>query len=1177
MKQRTMKRVARKGLAIVLALGINLLPLQGLIPVAHASGGLNIPTKDQPQVLIILDNSQGMAGVIKGPDGLSGAIMSGSGTVPEDANSSSPINYTASSGFTPPAQGSGGQTVPYSVACNSGSLSKLGQEACTKFGASGSSAYVDNSESMFNVAENAIRSILNTPNYSNNIQFGLMDYGTSQPPEGQPWVYNTWVYYMSGENGFSFGRKASDAPQGEIAVPNPCYGSVNQNGYFTNNSCANIYFMSQHWYNQGYGGNRVQSGANLSVSGLYNDPWLFIADTSDNPIINDVLYSTSSGSGSGDANIVSAYGPYFNQGQGLNLQNYESQNVLSFYYNNSNSNFGESSPTSAGYIPLSPQVWNSQRGLAFNSNITYRGSIVSAINQSNAQNAESIKKAIVPEVLSTNLSFRSKPITASAGYAPVAGAFSTAANYYSSTAKNSTSHPPSTCGKKYVIFITFGQPTAGKNGNVYPPLGSASANIVGITPITAAMVSATTPNNNGISTNNYAVVEAVNQVKNLYNNDGVKTYVLGVGSAVNPNLPGTTPAQQAVAQQGQYVLQALANAGGTNTVYSATTASGVTAALNNIVSQILGKSVVSSYAAPPTVVPGSLEFLLKNINPVTGQGDLFAYPVTPTGAVSSSASWTANQIMNPTNRTDRLYTTPLGGSNNGGAPQTFSSVASTNSAAFAITTTNLTASDIANYTINPSYGSGTYLGGRQSGWYVGLPANLVPAQVLVPPSSASLLNNPGYLAFAGSHASRQNAVLFADNDGFLYALGYNNTGSPTLLWGWMPGGLLSSLQNYQTFWQGNNMGGFSTIDVYDSSSSSHAWHTYVVGTANNGTAEIIYDLQLGGTSAPSLQKVVSQYDLTGYTQTQTSAPVFYQVQSSSGSKLPVGTTWALFALNSSSGSYLGVLNVGTGASYLDPLPFTNTATPYIDASGNLFLGDSSGNVYEMSNSELLSVLTAKNTVTNLSISNDFTEIGNYAKEFSTALQTNVQFIGGTYYQGANYLRVQGPSGITLFKQINNVWSPVWTAYAGGAGSWSGGTYTAQSGSVTSNSISPLPPGSTISDQALISGGNVIVPVTVPAPAKSCGSSTAVYYIYGLSNGVFPSGAFVSSSGTAITQGFIIGRGSAYTPSVSTFNGHVLLQSAASQNSSGKTSGFATVFGAGLPLGGPVAWRLVLTQ
>jgi type IV pilus assembly protein PilY1 len=365
------------------------------------------------------------------------------------------------------------------------------------------------------------------------------------------------------------------------------------------------------------------------------------------------------------------------------------------------------------------------------------------------------------------------------------------------------------------------------------------------------------------------------------------------------------------------------------------------------------------------------------------------------------------------------------------------------------------------------------------------------------------------------------------------------------------------------------MGAFSTIDAYN---GKH-WHTYVVGVANNGG--IIYDLQLSGTTSPGLKSVVSQYVLSGYSQPQPSAPVYYQVQTSGASNF--GTTWALFALNTSSGSYLGVLNVGTGASYLDPLPFTNTATPYIDASGNLFLGDSSGNVYEMSNSELLSVLTAKNTVTNLSISNDFTEIGNYAKEFSTALQTNVQFIGGTYYQGANYLRVQGPSGITLFKQINNVWSPVWTAYAGGAGSWSGGTYTAQSGSVTSNSISPLPPGSTISDQALISGGNVIVPVTVPAPAKSCGSSTAVYYIYGLSNGVFPSGAFVSSSGTAITQGFIIGRGSAYTPSVSTFNGHVLLQSAASQNSSGKTSGFATVFGAGLPLGGPVAWRLVLTQ
>ncbi len=1155
MKQIAIKRVARKTLTISLALGINLLPLQGLIPVAHASGGLNIPTNDQPQVLIILDNSQGMAGVLQATQGyatssstaptwstnLSGAIMTGSGTVPQNQSSSSPAYYTTDN-FTPPALGSAGARNQFTVPCGSSGLTAAAVSACATISNNG---YVDNSPSMLNGVEVPLANILATPLYANNIQFGLEDYlgayTKSQTNQGT-YLYNTYVYYMSSQpnpynnfnqytNDFSFGSSATNIPSGyTAAVSNPCYNSNSK-------SCANI----QLWFGQG--------------AGSISDPYLYVYDTSDNPVINDVLYTQ----GSSGSNFISGSFNGFSNNYSQGLSAYENQitnnsPIYSYYQGIT------LSPTSAGYITSSYDTWFSQRGLAFNNNaLLYdQGNMVVPIQAGSSAQLAALQLALSPEVFSnSNIDYASSkyPISASAGYSPVAGAFQTAIDYYSGSSPQITKNmpaPPTTCGKKYVIFITDGQPTMGTSDHIYPPLGSASAQSFGMT-------------------QSPAVAEAISNIQTLAN-EGISTYVLGVGSAVDPDVANTTSAQQAVALQGQAVLNAMAQAGGTSSYYSANSQAGVQAALNSIVANILGKSVVSSYAAPPTVIEGSLEFLLKNVNPVTGEGDLYAYPVTSTGATSSSASWTANQIMSVSTRSANLFTTPLGGgSNNSGPPQTFSAVASTNSAAFAITTTNLTASDIANYTIDPSYANGQYLGGRQQGWYVGLPANLVPAQVLVPPYSANLLSNAGYLAFASSHASRQNAVLFADNDGFLYALGYNNTGSPTLLWSWMPGGLLSSLQNYQTFWQGNNMGSFSTIGAYNGS----AWHTYVVGVANNGG--IVYDLQLSGTTSPGLKSVVSQYVLSGYSQPQPSAPVYYQVQTVGASNF--GTTWALFALNTSSGSYLGVLNVGTGAGYFDPLPFINTATPYIDANGNLFLGDSSGNVYEMSNSELLSVLTAKNTVNNLSISSDFTKIGNYAQEFTSGLHTNVQFIGGTYYQGANYLRVQGPSGITLFKQINSVWSPVWTAYAGGAGSWSGGTYTAQSGSVTSNSISPLPAGSTISDQALISGGNVIVPVTIPAPANSCGNSTAAYYIYGLSNGVFPSGAFVSSSssGTAITQGFVIGQGTAFTPSVSTFNGRTLLQGAANQNTTGGTSGFASALGAGLPLGGPVAWRLVLTQ
>jgi type IV pilus assembly protein PilY1 len=614
----------------------------------------------------------------------------------------------------------------------------------------------------------------------------------------------------------------------------------------------------------------------------------------------------------------------------------------------------------------------------------------------------------------------------------------------------------------------------------------------------------------------------------------------------------------------------MANAGGTNTVYSATSASQLQSALNNIVANILGKAVVSSYASPPSVTVGSLEFLLKNVNPVSGQGDLYAYPVTSTGAVSSTEAWTANQYMSTANRTSSLYTTPVGQT----AVATLSSVASTTSSAFAISTKGLTASTIANYTINPSYNSGQYLGGRQSGWYVGLPSS-APAEVLTPPNNANLIANGGsYVNFVNNHSARQNAVLFSDNDGFLYALGYANTGNPTLLWGWMPGALLPALQQYNTFWQGSNMGNFGTIDA--SPDNGKTWHTYVIGTASLGS--IIYDLQLSGTSAPNLQSVVKQVSNAGYSQPQASAPVFYQVQNPSASNY--GTTWALFALNqastgttgSSASSALGILNVTTGAFALDTLPFANTATPYIDQYGNLFLGDSSGNVYEMSSSNLLSLLTAGSSTP--IPAGSVPRIGNYAPWASSSLSANVQYIGGSFYQGYNYLRVQGPSGITVYQQTNGTWAPLWTAYSGGAGSWSGGTYTSLGAS--SSTISALPGGSSITDQALINEGSVIVPVTIPPSSNNtCGVSTAAYYIYKLNSGAFPAGVFTSPTGAALTQGYVVGQGSAFTPAVTVFNGKTLLQGAANQNTLGGTSGFASALGSG-SLGGPIAWRIIVT-
>ena len=95
---------------------------------------------------------------------------------------------------------------------------------------------------------------------------------------------------------------------------------------------------------------------------------------------------------------------------------------------------------------------------------------------------------------------------------------------------------------------------------------------------------------------------------------------------------------------------------------------------------------------------------------------------------------------------------------------------------------------------------------------------------------------------------------------------------------------------------------------------------------------------------------------------------------------------------------------------------------------------------------------------------------------------------------------------------------------------------------------------------------------MPPLAGTCGDNDAYYYLYALDNGVFPSGTFTDSAGTAITDKLLVGHGIAFTPTITSFNGRALLQSAA--NNTGSSGVFPTGFGAGLPLGGPAGWKLI---
>lgn len=651
----------------------------------------------------------------------------------------------------------------------------------------------------------------------------------------------------------------------------------------------------------------------------------------------------------------------------------------------------------------------------------------------------------------------------------------------------------------------------------------------------------------------------------LYKNLGVKVFVV----IISDNAGDIAEAN------------ALAYAGGTKTAYTAQNSQQLTDAIQSTFTVVSQESVSASFGVSPSSTAGSYEFSNNFVSRTFGQGDLDAYQVGSNGQLNQPTSltpaWNAESIMNTSDRTSSLYGTAPGGSYGNGSAETVSALASNDPSIFNSTTPS--PSTIASYTIDPSFDGGIYLGGRQSGWFIGLPSGSAPI-VISPPSSSNLLNSytgvvNSYLPFAAGHMNRQNAVLFSSNDGFLYAIGYNNSGSPspTLLWGWMPQSLMPYLSNYSQFWQNGNMnGGFSSISA---TNDSGQWHTYVSGSDMNG--QDFYDLQLSGTTEPDLKDTIWEQNLgSGYSQPQVAAPVYTQNQnvSSSGYGQTV-STWAVNDTSTTGSITYNLLmeNLGDGDNRLYALPFSNTATPFYGLNGSMYLGSSSGNVYSMSSTNL-SVYTslpkpgsAINTGS-MPLSK-FIDLGNVTP-WSASLPTNISnFVEGV--TTSKWLSVQTPQGFTVMKQVNGVWAPQWSSFAGGAGTWSGSTFNLQT-SGGSGSITALPAGSSITDAPVIVQGILIVPVSVPSTAaNSCGVNSAYYYLYNLDAGTFPNGQLTSVQGNAVTGPILIGYGKAFTPSVTAFNGRELIQASASNTNSSKV--FSATINQGLPSGGPVQWKV----
>ena len=1021
---------------------------------AGASAHAAAPTT-APQVLLAITNSESMDGTT------SGAIMVGSGSADSSlALSSSPVNFSlaAQSGFQPPINTGSGGVAPYTAACGPN-----GSYLC------------DNGPSRLNLAKAAISSVLGT--YGNSLNFGIYDYSVSTPPT----LYSTWVYYMSsGTNAFTFTNTASTTGG---TVPNPCYHYTSYSAG-VQADCAAIAGQ--------YGSNVVQ-----------NNQYLVIGATSDNPQINDVLYSTSGEPAFltyGGASPTTPYNPTGN----ANLPGYTLTT-----YNRHNSSFSEAytatapvinasqgypngywstTPTNAGYVPYSNQVLYAQRGFGYGSPSQDATTGNPQVAMGTDPASSTFTTALSPETNQTG----SSEIKSVAGQSATYGLLNGALSYLQGL-------NPATCQSQYVVLLTDGLPTLDSAGYVWPPLGTTTASAVNFN-VTASYAGDGT----FASSNSQAVTDAISAITAL-NTAGIKVYIIGLGAGVDSR---TNPSAASL-------LQAMAIAGGTHNYFAANSATALTAAFNTIVQQIYSQSAIAAPVAPISVAGGgAYEYnMISVLNP--GAGHVYAYPVAANGTPAATSSWDAGALMNTSNRTAALRSTTT--------TKSIDLLANIDTAAFNLTTTTCVpdVATIIGYTINPNYSSSThcsYLTGRQSAWYLGTFSTQDTGRYVGPPATALLAQRyPTYSAYAAGAATRAPAVMFTNADGFLYSI---DASSGAINWGWTSRSLLGQLQNYASFpASGETDGNFTVADAMDSSNN---WASYVVGSFQSGAEH--FSLKLSSAGVPTS----AVYDLS--TSGGTSAGDVSGAAGATPLRQPPVIAYignnalAVYVVTVGSTSTLYETNIATGTSTSTVLSFKVSGALTFNASTNeLYLGGADGTVRVLT----LTSVTAATSILNLQT------IGTTVNPANGNTVTNVLYVGYAQVDGAQYVYAVNSTELTVFYVTSTGWTPLWAStptqgYTYGGTAWS-----------TSSTVTTWTASSVASDIPLVINNALLLPVFVAG--TNCNPGTGDYDLFNIVTGAFPTVTF-TINGSPVTADISDGPGRAFTPSITVTSSGLSLNS-----------------------------------
>lgn len=756
---------------------------------------------NHPQILLAVGNSESMDGI------LSGAIMTGSGSLSSSlsslSNSSSPTNYTIPAGFIPPKTPAAVGIAPYTV--NSGGT------------------LYDNGPSRLNVAKGGIAAILNQ--YVQSADFALMDYQVTSGIS----LYQTWVYYMSPDSGFSFTNTLPTDGDTRY-VSNPCFGYTAASSTVKSN-CGSL-------------------ASSLYGTSIATKAYMLIQASSDDPNINDVLYTGGgfpgifvSYNGPSPANPYSAYT--------LGQYNNNLANILSSYSSTSPNIGGWGTyPTNAGYIPFSPQVMYSQRGFGYGASTssttgaTVVGMTSAIVPPATAPNSATIAAAIAkftPYLAPETNNSGTKEIKSLGGQSALPALLAGAAVELQNDKPATTTSGCAT--KQYVVLITDGLPTQDLNGNAWPPLGSASAapspNGFGVSAAYNADGSLAAANST--TNNDQAMIDTIAKI-NALKAAGVETYVIGLGAGVDPS---KNP-------EAAKALHAMAVAGATGSDYlPATSPAALVNALGQVLSQVLAKNIsTSSAAANSTTLNTGAQVYQATFSSVDWSGDLSEYAINPTTAViASTATWSAQAQLDSNGWGSRhIATWDPYASTPKGVPFVWASLSPTLQTQLAALP--MGATDTGPNRVNYLRGSNALEKSQTNGIYrnrahlLGDVADSSPTYVGVPAASYP---DASYDAFVTNYSSRPAMIYFGANDGMLHGVNAL-TGNETLAF--IPNGVFANLpkltnplynQNHQFFVDGSPQ----TRDVLLADGN---WHTLLVGGENAG-GKSIYALDITDPSA----------------------------------------------------------------------------------------------------------------------------------------------------------------------------------------------------------------------------------------------------------------------------------------------------------------------------------------